>query len=442
MDTFTFSPEQRAAIMQAMRGFIGTYDIADADSPLKRYYGEAYSLGVIQAARMIGQDRPILDIIKNKEIYDTLCRTGFDLVKDNATKRIVSQILPEMQALSLAGANPLSVAERLKTLFGNKNSDWRRLARTEMTMAAESAKRDEWLAWKIEQVDFVPAPDACPICQALKGTYPTKKVPIPGRDTHPHCRCSIRPAAKEKEAPQGQGLAERFEVNSIDDMNGMLTAYHQENAGVLQNGFSSISETGDSYFMATYPTRGDFMVSNRKRYDIGNGFHPSVDLVSAMQKIRNKVPLTFNEEYAVESLWHEICHNRATKIAPVSRSSSQQINMETLNQFVARHTYPKFMETLGGEVRYADEILEKGYGYGTWVKNFRALLRKLNLKEPDHLPAFEAILYKRKYNRVQENLSTYLAKVTDFQKEAINEVLGFLDRYPEGFEGIMDVYLG
>ena len=116
--------------------------------------------------------------------------------------------------------------------------------------------------------------------------------------------------------------------------------------------------------------------------------------------------------------------------------------METLNQFVARHTYPKFMETLGGEVRYADEILEKGYGYGTWVKNFRALLRKLNLKEPDHLPAFEAILYKRKYNRVQENLSTYLAKVTDFQKEAINEVLGFLDRYPEGFEGIMDVYLG
>jgi SPP1 gp7 family putative phage head morphogenesis protein len=442
LEEFKFTVEQRAAIMQAMRGFIGAYAIDDDNSPLRRYYGEGYSLGLIQAAHMIGQDRPILDIIKNKEVYDRLCRTGFDLVKDNATKKIVNQILPEIEALSLAGANPFSVAERLKTLFGNKNSDWRRLARTEMTMVAESAKRDEWAAWGIEKVDFVPAPDACPICKALKGTYPINKVPIPGRDTHPHCRCSIRPAAKEQEAPQGEGLADRFEVNSIDDLNPLFTAYNQENPDVLVNGFSSISETSADYFMATWPQRGEFAVSNTRRYDVGGGFHPAGNLVGAMQKIRNKIPLTFNEEYAVESLWHEICHNRAKKYAVTSWTGAARINMEALNQLVARHTYPDFLAKLGGEARFSTEVLENGYGYGVMVKNLHSLLRKLSVDEAAQIKAFENILYSKSYGRVQDNLASHLAKVTGRPKDVLKEILGNLQRFPESFDAAVDWYLG
>jgi SPP1 gp7 family putative phage head morphogenesis protein len=84
----------------------------------------------------------------------------------------------------------------LKKLFGSQNSNWNRLARTEMTMAAEQAKRDEWQAWGEKEAEFMPAPDGCAICQALRGIYPIRTVPIPGRNTHPHCRCSIRPVVK------------------------------------------------------------------------------------------------------------------------------------------------------------------------------------------------------------------------------------------------------
>jgi hypothetical protein len=194
IDTFTYTAEQRAAIMAAMRNFIGIYDIADPDSPVLWYYGQAYSLGLIQAAELSGAERPILDIIKNSEVYDELCANGFQLVKDDATRAITKRIMPEMEAQMLAGTNPRHVGDRLRSIFDNANSDWERLARSEMTMAAELAKGDEWSAWGIERLEFVPAPDACPMCQALAGDYPIDQCPLPVRDTHPRCRCSRRPA--------------------------------------------------------------------------------------------------------------------------------------------------------------------------------------------------------------------------------------------------------
>jgi hypothetical protein len=38
-----------------------------------------------------------------------------------------------------------------------------------MSMAAETAKLDEWSERGLSKIDFAPAPDACPICEALAG---------------------------------------------------------------------------------------------------------------------------------------------------------------------------------------------------------------------------------------------------------------------------------
>ena len=196
-EAFTFTTEQRARVMAAMQDFLGIYAIDDPDSPIRWHYGQAYSAGLIRAAQMIGQERPILDIIRNKEVFDTLCRQGFDLVKNNATKAIQNRILAEMEAYAIIGSNPLEVSRRLEQLFGNQNSNWDRLARSEMVMAAEQAKLDELREWEVEQVEFAPAPDACDVCQALRGEYSIEEVPRPVRDTHPYCRCSVRPTETE-----------------------------------------------------------------------------------------------------------------------------------------------------------------------------------------------------------------------------------------------------
>lgn len=193
---FTLSDEARAAVMKALEDHLGIYDLSNTDSPVLWYYGQAFSLGVIQAAHIIGEETPILDIIKNKEIFDEMCRTGFALLKERATVN-VQKAIDFMEEAMLRGLNPKQVAADLAMLFDDKEYDWERLARSEMSMAAERAKLGEWDAWGVKMVEFTPAPDACAICFSLAGDYEISKCPVPVDSTHPNCRCSIQPARSE-----------------------------------------------------------------------------------------------------------------------------------------------------------------------------------------------------------------------------------------------------
>lgn len=194
---FTFSIEQRALVMSSLKDFVGEYSPDNPDSPVTWYYGQAFSLGVLQAAMLIGAERPVLDLLAGGEIFGELQREGFNLVKDNATKAITNKILSEMEAYVITGSNPNEVAARLEKLFGDANKNWERLARSEMNMAAETAKLAEWNINGVAMVEFSPAPDACSICTALAGDYEIDKAPIPVRNTHPRCRCSNIPAKSE-----------------------------------------------------------------------------------------------------------------------------------------------------------------------------------------------------------------------------------------------------
>ncbi|WP_305046345.1 hypothetical protein [Geoalkalibacter sp.] len=196
-EPFTLSVEQRSRILQALSDFVGTYVLDNPDSPVAWYYGQSFSLGAIQAAQLVGEERPAIETIRNSETLAKLSEEGFQRVKDNATKAIQDKILAEMEAHVLAGSNPLEVAARLEKLFDQQNSAWERLARSELSLAAENAKLEQWRAYGLKMVEFAPAPDACPLCVALAGDYEIAKVPLPVRDTHPRCRCATRPAADQ-----------------------------------------------------------------------------------------------------------------------------------------------------------------------------------------------------------------------------------------------------
>lgn len=195
--TFTFTEEQRAQVYKAMDDFVGSWDPAkDPDKLIAFYYGESYSLGLIQAARLLGKERPILDIIKNSEIYDELVRDGFKLVKEGTTREIQNKIIAEMEAQVLAGSNPRHVANRLAGIFDDANQNWARLSRSEMAMASERGKLEEMKAEGETRVFFYVAADGCPICQALKGEYDINDAPVAVRDTHPNCYCTLGPVGE------------------------------------------------------------------------------------------------------------------------------------------------------------------------------------------------------------------------------------------------------
>lgn len=195
--TFTFTEEQRAQVYKAMDDFTDSWDPAnDPDELIAFYYGESYSLGLVQAATLLGKERPVLDIIKNNEIYDELVANGFELVKEGTTREIQNKVIAEMEAQVLAGSNPQHVANRLAGIFDDANSNWQRLARSEMAMAAETAKLEEMKAEGETRVFFYVASDGCPICQALKGEYDIDDAPVAVRDTHPNCYCTIGPVGE------------------------------------------------------------------------------------------------------------------------------------------------------------------------------------------------------------------------------------------------------
>lgn len=123
----------------------------------------------------------------------------------------------------------------------------------------------------------------------------------------------------------------------------------------------------------------------------GSGFNPAEELRGAFGAIKSGKELTFNQEYSIESLWHEILH-ATTKSKPQALNKIQIQNMETLNQFTARHTYSDFIELLGGKASNQAEILDNGFGYKKWIENFRGLLKKNGIPEDVAVKEFRPFL--------------------------------------------------
>jgi hypothetical protein len=109
-------------------------------------------------------------------------------------------------------------------------------------------------------------------------------------------------------------------------------------------------------------------------------FNPLEEFKAGLGAIKKGEKMTFNQEYSFESLWHEILHAK-TKTVPAKLSPVGVKNMETINQFCARHTYPDFIKKLGGEAVHQKEILDKGYGYQGWINDFRTKLKTYEIDE-------------------------------------------------------------
>ena len=120
-----------------------------------------------------------------------------------------------------------------------------------------------------------------------------------------------------------------------------------------------------------------------KRYSSGSN---TIHQKSAWNKLAQGKELTFHEEYSLESLWHELTHNRQKTGDVGGKKSPTRRIMEIFTQWTARRTYPRLLESLGGKAVHQAEILKKGYGYGYWIKNFDRLLDVLNIKDEDLLP--------------------------------------------------------
>lgn len=112
-------------------------------------------------------------------------------------------------------------------------------------------------------------------------------------------------------------------------------------------------------------------------------FNPWNEFKGALYAIRNNIQLTFNQEYAVENVWHELLHSSTRlwkgEVADIAVAS----RMELVNQFCARRTYDSFLKKLGGEATHQETIITSGYGYKDVLSGFENFLSNNGLSADD-----------------------------------------------------------
>lgn len=109
-------------------------------------------------------------------------------------------------------------------------------------------------------------------------------------------------------------------------------------------------------------------------------FDAGTEFKNALSSIKKGAELTYKQEISLQSMWHEILHAK-TKTPPVRLNPIQNKNMETVNEFYARKTYPEFIKQLGGKSIHQKEVIENGFGYSGWIKEFRNKLKEADIDE-------------------------------------------------------------
>ena len=191
---------------------------------------------------------------------------------------------------------------------------------------------------------------------------------------------------------------------------------------VTRNGIERVDFKSFRAIMSTN-SMGGISVSTRPAYLASGTFTPSKELLSAFKKLGKK-DLTFNEEYALESLWHEINHNRQIWGKRVPKWDIRNVMMETTNQWVSRRTYPEMLDRLGGfKPKWQKEIIESGYGYEDWVRRMDNLVGRLGLTDQDVIEDIKQLHLETDRVNYMEPLADILAEKSGKSAGPIRAVL-------------------
>lgn len=189
------------------------------------------------------------------------------------------------------------------------------------------------------------------------------------------------------------------------------------------NGILSVDFLKDpTCFMATW-CNGRFKVSTHT-HSVGKSktFNAAGELKNAWNKLAEGKPLTWEEEYACESLWHEITHNRQKNVL-LGRNTAASRYMETVTQWTARRTYHEMLESLGGKAAHQTDIKKNGLGYGYWIRNFDRLLDVLGVDDSVMLPFMQEIITTLPMDKYGKALVDFLSKESGVKKSAVRAAL-------------------
>lgn len=165
------------------------------ESPVVAAMLGAWERGLANAAADLGAPGAVLTL--SEGVVAQLRAHGLAQVRTTFARTYRDQIVNTLISGVYNGLAPAAVAQILRRVF-DRTYDWDRLVASEMTDAHSAAKELQFAANGLEKYDWSTAGDGdvCPICSNHRdsGPYTVGAGPLPGKDSHPLCRCSIIPA--------------------------------------------------------------------------------------------------------------------------------------------------------------------------------------------------------------------------------------------------------
>lgn len=233
---------------------------------------------------------------------------------------------------------------------------------------------------------------------------------------------------KEKRMPSLFDELQEIDFKDESSIEKIMKAISERKKEWFKEGFTGIEITNKVQIMATQSRRGILLMSP-KAVDLklgGDTIRWSIkqELLQAFRKLKEGKDLMISEEAALQALWHEILHFRAERPFIIKPPQDSLYFMETLNEFVARHTYDELLKLFGTKPRFKAELIKNGVGYQQYVEKFIELNRYLRLELED----VEKVLLSD-YNGLRRNLSKIIAEkhnLTEGQRVQLYEIFDLI----------------
>ena len=156
-----------------------------------------------------------------------------------------------------------------------------------------------------------------------------------------------------------------------------MTTLAEQKPVWFPQGFNGIHAVSNPELFAGFnPKTALFYLSTAD--ELVPGFKPAYEVQDALAKIQAGEQLTFNNEYALETVWHEMMHGM-TQITAIRLELGKESLEEGLVQAISRLSYPELLTTLGYQARHQDHIITDGYAYSRTARNIVALVDAANL---------------------------------------------------------------
>lgn len=169
---------------------------------------------------------------------------------------------------------------------------------------------------------------------------------------------------------QGMKIIELDGFKRVQEHMAAVAKQHPEWFPLGFNGIHAVSNP--ELFAGFDPRKGEFYLSTAD--ELVPGFNPAKELQAAVDKIARGEALTFNNEYAVETLWHEIVHG-ITGVVAARIAIGKEPFEEGIVQLAARHSYSRLLEALGGSAVHQQEIIDHGFAYQKVTTNLLRLFK-------------------------------------------------------------------